>query len=82
MQHLHKNGIIHRDLAARNVLLRMKVDDETQVRQCVLVDMGLARLFETGEDYLKTKTTIPLKWTAPEVKNKSDLISFSDLIFV
>jgi len=64
--HLHKNGIIHRDLAARNVLLRRDESNQMVPFQCVLVDMGLARLYERESTYQKTKTaTLPLKWSSP-----------------
>lgn len=56
IQHLHGNGIIHRDIAARNVLLRPDPIDPKGVPQCVLADMGLARLFDREGAYLKTKT--------------------------
>jgi len=36
--------------------------------ECVLADMGLARLYDREEQYQKTKTaTMPLKWSAPEL---------------
>lgn len=66
--HLHRNHIIHRDLATRNVLLRINFNDPNAVPECVLVDMGLSRLYDRESNYLKTKTaTLPLKWCAPEL---------------
>jgi hypothetical protein len=53
-------------LAARNVLLRMNKQDPQTLPTCVLVDMGLARLYDREDIYLKTKTAaLPLKWSAP-----------------
>jgi hypothetical protein len=49
------------DLAARNVLLRTPKDSKSKIPQCVLVDMGLARLFDTDGDYVKTKSAIPVR---------------------
>jgi len=82
IQHLHENNIIHRDLATRNVLFR-KDKDPNITPHCVLTDMGLARLFEREETYMRTRTaTMPLKWSAPELlkekkySQKSDIWSF------
>jgi hypothetical protein len=50
----------HRDLAARNVLLRRLGEQSTF--QCVLSDMGLARLYDREQQYQKTQSaTFPLK---------------------
>jgi hypothetical protein len=47
----------YRDLAARNVLLR------SNTLECVLADMGLARLSDREDQYQKTKAaTIPVSF--------------------
>jgi len=75
IDHLHKNGIVHRDLAARNVLLRTGSKNP----ECVLVDMGLSRLFETGGDYVKTRSAVALKWSAPELLREKKFSFKSDI---
>jgi len=48
-------------LATRNVLLRSTNDPITNQRQCVLVDMGLSRLFDVdGTEYMRTRSQIPV----------------------
>jgi serine/threonine protein kinase len=59
-----------RDLAARNVLLRIDIDKPEAIPECVLVDMGLSRLYDREEIYMKTRTaSMPLKWSAPGLFN-------------
>jgi len=75
--HLHKNGIIHRDLAARNVMLRLNPPNSPQ---CVLTDMGLARLYDRETTYQKTKSaTFPLRWSSPELLKDKKSSEKSDI---
>jgi len=58
------------------------------VPQCVLVDMGMARLYETADStYMKTKSNVmPLKWSSPEslrekkFSDKSDMYSYGIVV--
>jgi hypothetical protein len=53
-------------LATRNVLLRNDPQNPQAIPTCVLVDMGLSRLYEREDAYMKTRTaSMPLKWSAP-----------------
>ncbi|CAH3184300.1 unnamed protein product [Porites lobata] len=60
MAFLAANKIIHRDLAARNVLV-----GEEEI--CKITDFGMARDVQQTDIYQKrTKSRLPVKWTAME----------------
>ncbi len=62
---LHARGILHRDLAARNVLVGVDL-------LCKVADYGLSREVTAERDYYRHKTdrALPLRWMAPEVRQR------------
>lgn len=85
MEYLSRKHFIHRDLAARNVLLTDQLTCKVRRKayyisnkECLQLlqigDFGMARDL-ISDDYYKSKGgKIPIKWTAPEVKNLTILI--------
>jgi len=81
MRYLSSKNIIHRDLAARNVLIGER---ET----CKVTDFGMARDVNQENIYeRKTKSRLPVKWTAYEAllfgryTSKSDVWSFGIVLY-
>jgi len=81
MRYLSSRNIIHRDLAARNVLVG---EQET----CKVTDFGMARAVNQENIYeRKTKSRLPVKWTAYEAllfgryTTKSDVWSFGIVLY-
>jgi len=77
MIYLSAEGIVHRDLAARNVLLKQG-DRCLEVK---IADFGLSRKVQrqTGVYILdRSKRSLPIKWTAPEVFTDGNASSESD----
>jgi serine/threonine protein kinase len=78
MCYLEENHVVHRDLALRNVL----VTNAEGHYIAKISDFGLSRLVDEGIYSLKSDSTLPIKWTAPEClqyglyDSKSDVWSF------
>ena len=62
MAYFEARRFVHRDLAARNVLVSAN-------GKSVVADFGLSRRLRDGADYYKLRqgTTMPIRWSAPEV---------------
>lgn len=72
MEYLQSMKIIHRDLAARNVLL-------TENDHVKITDFGLSKQMENEYYLIKTTRSLPMCWSAPDLKkisSKSDVWSF------
>jgi len=69
-------------LAARNVLLRkIPPIQEDQQYQCVITDFGMARFYNSVEQYQKTKTaTFPLR-VCVEICLYVSLLRFLSLLY-
>eukprot|EP00727_Mastigamoeba_balamuthi_P014758 m51a1_g9908 putative tyrosine-protein kinase fes fps (895) ;mRNA; r:95091-98772 len=80
MEYLASQDIVHRDLAARNVFVFRSAGD--QRRTLKIGDFGLSR-FLVGGEWVRTKSIIPMRWTAPEAieydifNDKSDVWSYA-----
>eukprot|EP00479_Gromia_sphaerica_P014217 TRINITY_DN8334_c0_g1_i1.p1 TRINITY_DN8334_c0_g1~~TRINITY_DN8334_c0_g1_i1.p1 ORF type:complete len:221 (+),score=29.24 TRINITY_DN8334_c0_g1_i1:47-664(+) len=61
IQHLHENLVLHRDIALRNFVLSADMEP-------VLIDFGLARIFEHTEPiYIAQRNfLLPWRWSSPE----------------
>ena len=77
MKYLHENGIIHRDLAARNILLTNK--DGKWIPK--VSDFGMGRKLTEDSDIYDSKSDdpYPVKWSPPEVIQKSSFSKKSDV---
>ncbi|KAL3118954.1 hypothetical protein niasHT_003737 [Heterodera trifolii] len=87
--------VVHRDLAARNCLV--SGDSDHRCRNATLrppirvkiSDFGMSRNLYSSMDYYKmsSKSTVPIRWTAPEClsngkyTHQSDIWSFGVLLF-
>ena len=85
MDYLSQKSFVHRDLAARNIFLTnnftckvrgsYKNDINNMMYKNIIYnfikigDFGMARDLAKDDCYEARGTTIPLKWTAPEVNN-------------
>ncbi|GJP68743.1 hypothetical protein CLOP_g25407, partial [Closterium sp. NIES-67] len=59
--HCHRHGVVHRDIKPENILLL----DDTALSKMKLVDFGIARFFEEGEQFTDIMGTP--EYMAPEV---------------
>jgi len=74
LMHLEIKNIIHRDLGARNLLVS-EADGRYVIK---LADLGLSR--EVKDDlYQATDNTFPVKWSPPEVIERRQYTSKSDV---
>ncbi|XP_050736023.1 tyrosine-protein kinase SRK3-like [Eriocheir sinensis] len=79
MEYLESKKLIHRDLAARNILVG-------QCYVCKVADFGLSKLYADLQNDSKSKSRVPIKWTAPEsllhqkYSSKSDVWSFGVMV--
>ena len=65
MKYLETHFIVHRDLALRNVFATMDQKGEYIIK---IGDFGMSRTVDKGY-YQTADKTIPVRWSAPEVKN-------------
>jgi len=83
LNYLHKKAIIHGDLAARNLLV--KRGDKTKY-SIKIADFGLSQRIHDSY-ILSSSTSLPIKWSAPEVlmyrkfTTKSDIYSFGVVVY-
>jgi tyrosine-protein kinase Fer len=74
-RYLHSKFCIHRDLAARNCLIGAG-------NVVKISDFGMSRLTSSEDDIYSVNTTartIPIKWTAPEVLEKLEYTTLTDV---
>jgi len=80
-RYLESRGILHRDIACRNLLCSV-IDDQYVVK---ITDFGLSK--DASIYKMNDESTIPVRWTAPEILNrqiyttKSDVWSFGVVIW-
>ena len=74
---IHEAGIVHRDLKPENVIVR---DDATPV----LVDFGVARLFDAADDGAfvgSVRYAAPEQFRGDEVDGRADLYALGEILF-
>uniref|UniRef100_A0A6I8PXX3 Tyrosine-protein kinase n=1 Tax=Xenopus tropicalis TaxID=8364 RepID=A0A6I8PXX3_XENTR len=80
MAYLENKHVLHITLAARNVLVGEEL-------LCKIADFGLARILKNDFYLIDEVTTVPVRWTAPEVLTryrytaKSDVWSFGIVMY-
>ncbi|XP_031750440.1 tyrosine-protein kinase Srms-like, partial [Xenopus tropicalis] len=80
MAHLENKHILHINLGARNVLVGEEL-------LCKIADFGLARILKNDFYLIEKDTSVPIRWTAPEVLTddrytaKSDVWSFGIFMY-
>jgi tetratricopeptide (TPR) repeat protein/tRNA A-37 threonylcarbamoyl transferase component Bud32 len=78
MLYLHSKGVLHGDLAARNLLYRTELATDGTTRYIIKIsDFGLSVLSGDEQD-LATRTTFPIRWSAPEVLVRQAMSKASD----
>lgn len=72
MEHLSNHRFIHKDLAARNILLTSRMELK-------ISSLSMCRDVYAGEYFFHNQSFLPLRWTAPEVLQKNDYSTKSDV---
>eukprot|EP01117_Protostelium_nocturnum_P002624 TRINITY_DN133_c0_g1_i3.p1 TRINITY_DN133_c0_g1~~TRINITY_DN133_c0_g1_i3.p1 ORF type:complete len:700 (+),score=220.02 TRINITY_DN133_c0_g1_i3:265-2364(+) len=75
MMYLEDKKIIHRDLAARNLLVT-EVDGKFLVK---IADLGLSRESDSSIYQSKEPTSLPIRWSPPEVIQSNSYSHHSDV---
>lgn len=75
MNYLEEQKVVHRDLAARNLL----VIHSDGVYQAKIADFGMGLEIDEGNYEPTGSSALPVKWSAPEVMNKREYTTKSDV---
>ena len=73
MKHMASHNVVHGDLAARNVLMSK---DMKHVKVC---DFGQSIPLAGGKKYARLPTSVPVRWSAPEVLSEFKFSEKSDV---
>ena len=66
LMYLTERGFLHRDVAARNVLLNSEYRGK-------IADFGLSRESQDDSYYISRGGALPVRWTAPEVREDGEV---------
>ncbi len=75
VKYAHKNLVVHGDLKPENILVTIQ-DDKPTIK---LLDFGVARLIEAGEEDVKPHHAFTAEYASPEQLDKQPVTTASDI---
>jgi eukaryotic-like serine/threonine-protein kinase len=75
VKYAHKNLVVHGDLKPENILVTIQ-DDKPTIK---LLDFGVARLIESGEEDVKPHHAFTAEYASPEQLDKQPVTTASDI---